>query len=45
LGFLDVDVPAGFQWPRPTLAKQADDLTERWVRDYLSLDASSQAGS
>jgi trehalose 2-sulfotransferase len=45
LRFLAVDVPAGFQPPRPTLSKQADDLTERWVRDYLSLDASSQAGS
>ena len=45
LRFLDVDVPAGFQPPHPTLEKQADDLTERWVRSYLSLDASSQAGS
>jgi LPS sulfotransferase NodH len=45
LRFLDVDVPAGFQPPRPTLARQADDLSERWVRHYLSLDASSRPGT
>ena len=45
LRFLDVEVPAGFQPPRPTLARQADETSERWVRDYLSLDASSQADS
>ena len=44
LRFLDVEVPPGFQPPEPTLARQADDVTEDWVRRYRSTAASSERG-
>jgi LPS sulfotransferase NodH len=32
--FIGVEVPAGFEAPAPTIARQADALSEEWVRRY-----------
>jgi LPS sulfotransferase NodH len=34
LRFLDVELPAGFELPEPTLQAQADDLNEDWAARY-----------
>jgi LPS sulfotransferase NodH len=34
LSFLGVEVPAGFELPPPTIQRQADELSEEWVRRY-----------
>ena len=36
LEWLEIEVPAGFDVPAPRLKKQADDLNEQWVKEYLS---------
>jgi LPS sulfotransferase NodH len=41
LRFLDVEPPAGFRAPVPKLGRQADELTEEWVRRYRSRESSS----
>jgi trehalose 2-sulfotransferase len=37
LRFLGVDVPHGFEPPAPTIARQADGLSEEWVRRFRAL--------
>ena len=33
--FLEVTTPPGFRFPAPTLSRQADELSENWVRQYV----------
>jgi len=34
--FLHIELPPGFEVPRPTLGRQADELTDEWVARYLA---------
>jgi LPS sulfotransferase NodH len=44
LRYLGIELPNSFVFPTPQLQKQADELTEEWVRQYELLRRSRQEG-